>query len=383
MKLKLKNLRVFFTIIACGAGLLLVGCTSKEHDKILAVGKCMKAANYLDDSSLAAATDYHAKSALKDIPASPQLAMEIGQELRDEAEPYGSSTHIADVLKVALEWKNSSYCKQVESDFADLIEGQVKSNIQVISDTTGDPKSCQKYVAQFDLYSSRHARKYNAQMGQALHSTLKASSGRLKNFQIDAVNKAVGSSEFKELAVQVYRLCQVGGAISEKIFLTDIVQKMQSPTTAELKAALSNTRTPNGDCGEFSEHYCTANLRAMAEQQALQRSISCDHDIAVKDCTATAEFLTKEEFHKLEISELLRMREKYENYLADPEKYNPNTRSNIYSIAQKCKKSAIEKGLRGADYDAYDAATCMPEARKAFLKPQAEMLAKVMARLEN
>ncbi|WP_156894980.1 hypothetical protein [Janthinobacterium sp. 1_2014MBL_MicDiv] len=383
MKAQLKQLRNWGAVIACGFSIFLSGCTSSEHEQIISIGKCAKAANYLEDSSLRAATEYRAKIALKDVPANPRYAMEVAQEIRDEAEPYGSSTSIVDVLKVALEWKNSSYCKQVEADFATHIAERVKSNLPVIADTTGDPASCQKYVAQVDIYTSRHAKKYHAQMGQVLQATLNASAGRLKDFQMDAVKHKINSTDFGEFALDVYAQCQAGGALSEKIGTSQFVQKLQSPATKEINSFLTEARTTKGDCGEFPQDYCAADFMIMAAERALQRSVQCDRNPLEKNCTSTSDILIKQEFKALENEKLVSMQEKYENYIAHPEKYNYNTYSNIHAIADKCKRGAIDKGLRDGAYSDYVAANCMPQARIAFLKPQQEILDRIKARLSS
>jgi hypothetical protein len=374
---------ILAVFLAACMGTGLTACGNKQHKEVLALAKCIKAANYLQDGTLEAAADYRARTVMKDVQGSAKYAMEIGQELRDEAEPQGSSTNLGHIFEVAREWKTSDYCVQVESDFAAHIDGQVMLHSQPVADRNADPASCQKYVEQFDVYASRHTSKHRAEMEKAVHATLEGSLGKLKEFQLDAARKKLQGEDFRQFAREIYEGCKGGGALSEKISLAKSMQALQSPATKQIKEYLLNAGAPRRDCGEFAQDYCKSELMLQAAELALAKSEECDRNGGDGSCSSTAEVLILREFDALEKEQLLSMQEKYTNYMADPEKADPNARSNIGAIADVCKMGAISRGMRNTEYTAYVAATCMPNARRDFLKPTAEKLARINAHLSS
>lgn len=361
----------------------LAGCSSKQHEEVLAIGKCIKASKYLEDDHLAAAAEYRGSIALKNVQGGAKYAMEIGQEIRDEAEPQGSSTSLAHVLGVAQKWKNSSYCKQVELDFAEHIDELAKASMPPVPDTTGDPSSCQKYMAQFEMYTNRYAKQYREKLGQSLRITLEGSLGRLKDFQRSVAKEKLDGDDFGHFALEMYSQCGAGGALSEKVAASKTMQTVASPTTVEIRAFILETKTNHGDCGEFAQDYCKADLMLIAAETALESSVKCDQDMTGKTCPAKASVLIEREFNALEKAELLRMQDKYQKFVADPEKYDYNAHSNIDALSEKCKRGAIEKGLRETAYSEYVKMVCMPQARKDYLKPQTAILARITMRLAS
>jgi hypothetical protein len=378
---KYSTLSMIFLSCCMSAG--LGACGNSQHKEVLALAKCMKAANYLEDDALGAAAEYRARTAWKNVQGSAKYAMEVAQELRDEAEPYGSSTGVGHVIKVAQEWKTSSYCQQVETDFAAHIDEQVSTHSQPVIDRNSDPASCQKYVEQFDIYTSRHAAKHHAEMAKVVHASLAGSVSQLKDFQLAAVKARLEGGEFGQLAYETYEQCKTGGALSEKIALAKSVQELKSPATKEIKQFMLDVQNNKVDCGEFPQDYCRATLLFEAASSALAKSEQCDRDFKNRDCAASADELIKGEFQPLEKAQLLSMQEKYTNFVTEPEKHDSNAAGNIYALAEKCKQGAVAKGLRDAAYSSYVAETCMPNARKDYVKPAAEKLVKINARLSS
>lgn len=383
MKKNRKYATLSMAFLACCMSAGLGGCGNSQHKEVLALAKCMKAANYLEDDTLGAAAEYRARTALKNVQGSAKYAMEVAQELSDEAEPQGSSTSVGHVIKVAQEWKTSSYCQQVESDFTAHIDEQVSTHSQPVIDRNSDLTSCQKYVEQFDIYTSRHAAKHHAEMAKVVQASLAGSLGQLKDFQLAAVKGRLEAGEFGQLASETYEQCKTGGALSEKIALAKSVQELHSPATKEIKQFILSVQNNNVDCGEFPQDYCRATLLFEAASSALAKSEECDRDLKNRDCAASADELIKREFEPLEKAQLLSMQEKYTNFVTEPEKHDPNAAGNIYALAEKCKQGAFARGLRDAAYRNYAAETCMPNARKDYVKPVAEKLAKINARLSS
>lgn len=361
----------------------LAGCSNKQHEEVLAIGKCIKASKYLEDGYLDAAAEYRVSFALKNVQGGAKYAMEVGQEIRDESEPQGASTSVAHVLEVAQKWKNSSYCKQVESDFATHIDELAKASMSPVPDKTGDPSSCQKYVAQFEIYTNGYARQYHQQLGKSLRTTLEGSLGRLKDFQRNVAQDELAGADFGRFALEMYDQCKKGGALSEKIAASKEMQTVASPTTVEIQAFILEARTNRGDCGEFAQDYCKADMMLVAAETALDNSVKCDQDTADNACAAKASALIEREFQTLEKAKLLNMQEKYQKFVADPEKYDYNAHSNIDALSEKCKRGAIDKGLRDTAYSEYVKAVCLPQARKDFLQPQTTILARIKARLAS
>jgi hypothetical protein len=254
---------------------------------------------------------------------------------------------------------------------------------QPVVDRNADPASCQKYVEQLDIYTSRYAAQHRAELSKALHASLEGSLGQLKDFQLEVAKTRLAGDDFGKFAYEIYEQCKAGGALSEKIALTKSMQEAQSPTTKGLDAFLLEVRTNKGDCGEFPQDYCRADLILKAAEAALVKSEECDRNIKDPTCAATADDLIKRELEPLEKAQLLAMQEKYTKFMAEPEKYDYNAHSNIDRLAEQCKHGAINKGLRDAAYSSYVAATCMPNARKDFLKPTADILARISARLSS
>lgn len=382
MNAHLNNTGIWRTVVVSLLAIALAACSSKQHDEVVALSKCMKAANYLEDSNLGAAAEYRASFALKNIQGGAKYAMDVAQELRDEAEPQGSSTNPAHVIDVAQKWKDSSYCKKVEADFAVHVDEQVKANLAPVADSTGDKESCNKYVVQVEMYTGRHAQKYHAQVEQSIRASLDGSLGRLKDFQRDVAKEKLAGAGFGAFAAEVYEQCKAGGALSEKILLSKSMQEAQSPTTKALVSYLE-VQANKGDCGEFPQDYCKGEYLLTAAATALEKSRKCDQDPATSGCAASSDDMIKQEFEVLEHEKLVSMQEKYAKYVADPEKFDGNAQNNILVVAEKCKRGAIEKGLRDVAYGDYVRSTCLPQAKKEFVRPQAEILARVTARLSR
>lgn len=98
--------------------LLVSGCTQSPQDKLVELGKCIKASQIIGDPVLAAAAANEFKviapAMESKIVINPALfAMLVNEKVNDELYPAGSSTNSKYVLETAASWINSNYCKEL------------------------------------------------------------------------------------------------------------------------------------------------------------------------------------------------------------------------------------------------------------------------------
>ena len=141
-------------------------------------------------------------------------------------------------------------------------------------------------------------------------------------------------------------------------------------------------------CGNLPELYCLADIQKQAVNIALNTSRSCDEiDNSDSACVEDFEEMYRVEFKKLELTHLSKEKAKLERYIENPvgsRLFNSvNAQGNIYLISEKCKRAAVNRGLRGAAYQKEVKEVCEPSATIEFLTPQIAILKKVVERIEQ
>lgn len=357
----------------------LTGCFNTDRDKVISVGKCIKAANYLGDGELADAAEHKMKTSLSHIKGNAREAMEIAQEINDEIIPAGSSTKADYVLKVAKKWQNSSSCETTLEEFRTYIKEQATLNAKPIDNPTA-ADSCQRFMVQYRLASYPYAEKFSKELNEAVRQSIKNASEALKEYQQDYVEKLILTGESRTIGRAIKDACEGGGPIAEKIKAIKAIKELASPRTAFIASQIK-TIAYDKDCGELRDAYCWAQINRQATDNAYSRSRQCDQDeLPSEACTADEHAMIAQELRELELVALNKAKAKYEDYIAAPEKYNFNTASNIDLLADKCRRETVQT-LKGAAYYDHVKRVCLPAAREEFLQPQKELLSKVNARL--
>lgn len=110
-------------LIMCG---LATGCSDVE-DSALEAYQCAKAADAFNDSKMSNNATWEFQKIIKEgnVGNSSELIRNIGQQARDEYEPYGSSTPDQLTYDVYRDWYDSGYCKGLKE------EGQYEQMLKV------------------------------------------------------------------------------------------------------------------------------------------------------------------------------------------------------------------------------------------------------------
>lgn len=387
----------------------VAGCGAQEDEEHVKLYKCERSAMYLNQNEdlVRKAVDWKAKT----LPQ-PQSRDELMQRVNQrEKAMFEVMTDNANLKKnVLLEWYNSDYCKNVVGDYQDFSLGEsnrreaeiIGKNKEIedalarqvvfysksLVDKESNEVSCLKLKEQIDIvYNNASAIKYRSELAGGLRATIIESVFKLKKFQQDFVGVQVGNDYLEEFSKELYDICDNDALLSNRIGFAGRVRNSKSPRSILIMDKLQVLQNDVA-CGELSEVYCLANLLKQAARSALEVSENCDsmNNVGVQ-CIKGAEEIYEEEFKKIELGELLRQKQKYEQYIADPSgtrSFNSqNAQGNIYILAEKCKKEGLERGLKGLEYQKYANEVCEENAKQEFLMPQISTLKRINSRIEQ
>ena len=364
---------IFTTLIIT----FISGCTSSKDDEILKIGRCHKAAQTLDDLFLKDATEFRMQSSLKDHHGSTRDAMVIGEKLQNEIQPQGSSTPFEYSIKIANSWKNTDYCKEVENNFSKYIEDLVSQRLK-LADSNSNPLSCNDLKIDSTLaYKNRHTKKYQKDFDARLIKSVDEMANNLKAHHAVYIKKELLKSDYKNIIIEISEKCIADEPAINSLKKLNILKELESPTTKKIRDSINSHENMN-DCGAIPEVYCKSRIMLASAKNAYKFSSACDIDYSNNDsCQDDADGFVYKEFYEAQKKLLTTAKQKYENYIKDPKKYDHNTDGNVYLIAEKCKGEAISKGLRGDAYQAYSKNVCQPRAMEEFLKPKVDILQKI------
>lgn len=101
---------------------LLSACSQSPEDRLVALGRCYKAAGVLEDRVLLRGAEIALTRARRDleIEVSPaRFAMLINQKVNDELYPAGSLTDSGHVFRTVSKWAGSSVCQDAKQQAID------------------------------------------------------------------------------------------------------------------------------------------------------------------------------------------------------------------------------------------------------------------------
>jgi hypothetical protein len=232
-RMELKRLLRVTSLIAAIVALASAAACSGPEDEVLSIGRCYKAARYLEDADLMGAAEYRMKHALAHIDGSPREAMEINQRLLDEAEPQGSSTDPVYTLRVAQKWKDSGYCTKTQSEFQDFIAQQVAANSRSFGNPAEDAASCPAYRAQFGMtFLNRYARKSRDDLLPYLRQTIHDASAALSPEQSALADQALAGPGMTRFATGIFKNCEAAGSLRAAIAAAPELEAARSDATA-------------------------------------------------------------------------------------------------------------------------------------------------------
>jgi len=392
-------------IVALGT----VSCGLSQDDRI-ELYKCEKSAMYLErnEDLMRKATSWKLGTLPQNIESREDFMKFISKtntvmsEVMNEDGSFDKSN--------LLDWYNSDYCESVLKEYQDYEFGAEEEREAAIIEKNKDEEkallrqvlhysksmvsnntkeaSCDKFKEQFDItYNNTSTSKYKNDLQIGLRSTIKESSFKLKKFQIDYVESQIADDHLEEFSREIYEACPNEQLLSDQIGLVRSVEYSESPRSKIIKEKLSQVENDN-KCGDLPEVFCLAELRRTALENAVETSKKCDwEDNIGEQCSLNAEDMYTKELTKAEITKLNEEKLKYERYIENPYKSelfnSSNAATMIDDLAEKCKRAAVDSGLRGESYYKQVEEVCTPNAKIEFLSPQAEVLKRIVHRLEE
>ena len=398
-----KVFSVLFVVMATAS------CGMQEDSEYVKLYKCEQSAMYLlrNEDLMRKATSW--KSQMLPQPGSRDDLMRRVEE-NNKAMSEVMDGNGALKKQVLLDWYNSDYCKIVLKEYQDYEIGEanrreaeiIAKNKEVeeaiarqVANYSGslvnaDSKevSCSKFKEQVDItFNNSSTSKFRNELQSGLRTTIKDSSFKLKKFQKEYMESQIADDQIEAIAKSIYRVCQDDSLLSDQIGLSDFVRNQESPRSIQLRRKLHEIQNDRA-CGELSEVYCLADLRRSAGRAALEVSQKCDlSDNIDEGCQTSADEIFTAQLVKIELEELSSEKSKYERYIENPSNSrlfnSANAQGNIYLLMEKCKRSALDNGLRDAEYQKYVKEVCEPKAKLDFVSPQVAVLNKIIQRMEQ
>lgn len=377
----IKIYRIFAIIIALSiTTLTMSGCFNKEKETYLKIGKCIKAADHLDDQELSEAVNFKISSDKIQLNLNSRERMELAQELSDEITPAGSSTKIGYALKIAHKWRESGFCKESLTQFRAF----VKKTAEIYSkplNSPNEPESCEKYIGLKKFTNYPYAKDYRSSTEKALSETILNSTVLLKDYQKEFVRNEILNGGLYKIADKIEASCQNHGNLAESIKNIEEIEKTRSPRSIAINEFLKRISDTH-DCGEFREIYCQPKLMEQVVLKLSQESHSCDRDeISGPECNSDVKGSIHKEFISLERVALNKWKSDYEDRVSGRGAYRPTTHS--YSApSTPCRNMAsFQLGLRGDAWAEYVHTVCNAQNRKEYIAANKDLLERVNSRI--
>jgi hypothetical protein len=233
------------TVLAAISMTVLNGCSFFE-DEAISVGRCMRAANYLNDVDLRGAAAYKASIIFRNRDGSAREAMLLAEKVRDEAEPYGSSTDPRQVLAIAKDWKESRYCQKVEAEFKEAVEKTIAAYKAAIIKPPKDSSSCEQFnelhVATFkDPYTKR----YQPDLLPVLKKILIGSIQGLPESEKFGLTSLISQNKVEDLSNDLSAQCSKGKSVADSIGGTKTVTTIRASEAASKNQNIRIVLTSN------------------------------------------------------------------------------------------------------------------------------------------
>lgn len=368
--------------IVAGAIVLIAatGCSFFRDDPVVALAKCIKASNYLEDAELRAAAE-RKQEQMRDPRMTPRENSLLGEKLRDEAQPQGPSTDPRYVVKVAEKWRASPACQEMKKEFTAYTETRVQALLNPALTVT-DPRSCARLREQFvAAYRDTFARGYRPQLESALRTTLQDAGRGLKPFQAEYFQAQMEAGKLQQLAGELGVACEAGGPVAERARSMKSVAAQESPNSLALKK-LDETPVAR-DCGDLPQVFCRSELWKQAVAEAYHASRSCDQDLVTQEeCAGGPDAMVHRAFRRRQVDALAAERGKAARNLETPENVIGGLRDLVARDSAACTMKAERAGLRGAQYEEHVQSACIEPARAKYLRPLQDYLAMITARLQ-
>lgn len=364
--------------------ILITGCSFFQEEEVYSLAKCGRAASILQDFPFKEAIDFKANSVLKNVKGSAREAMMIGEKLREETEPQGTSTPPVYTLRIAQKWRDSSYCSKIEKEFSEHIQERVNSYTKESISNNNSESSCERFSEQYEFtYRYRATKKFKFELIAAMQSRIGNNLTLLKPFQREFAEAEVKNTNFGDIASEIYSQCKLGGSLASAIQAAPAFKNVQSSVSKSI-GDLIGVHKGDSDCGELKEFYCSSTLLNAALRNAYNKSLKCDRSPTFSDyCLLKANDFVAREIFEIEIPILNSAKKKIEEYIQNPRKFNVNFDGNIYLIVRECQVGAQKRDLQGDLFKDYSQNVCLPQAVKEFVSPQVGILKKINKRISE
>jgi hypothetical protein len=390
--------------------LFTVSCGMSLDDEQTKLYKCEKSAMYLSHNEvlMRKAVKWKSTQLSQQIENREDLMKNIGRANNAMSEVMNENGLDKGALR---DWYNSEYCTNLLKEYQNYEYGAEKEKeAEIIAknkdteealirqvlhysksmvNTESKEVSCEKFKEQFDIaYKNPSTLKYKDDLEKGLRETIRESLFKLKKFQIDYIMAQVTSDQLENISQEIYTECQNQQLLSDKIGLINSVKFHKSQRSNLINEKLKLLESDN-ECGDMPEVFCLTKLRRIAVNNAYSLSDKCDWEENVSEyCSMNAEDMYKTELIKAEIAKLNEEKINYEIYIENPSKSrlfnSANAQTHIWELTEKCMSdaTAIDSTLTNDKYYKYKESVCEPNAKKDFVKPQNDILQKIVARLE-
>lgn len=363
----------------------LAGCSFFQEDEVYSLSKCGMAANILQDNELLRATDYKAQTVLKDTKGSAKQAMKIGEKLREETQPQGSSSDPRHTLKVAQKWRDSSYCQSATKEFGTYVHAKVAAYLTPAMADVQANNSCKVFQDHYAItYRDQSTLKFKSELEQALKNRIDGQAGLLKSFQKEFVASIKNSRDLEALGGQISAQCKLGGELSSAITSSPILRNLKSPITGEILAQM-NAQPRSSECGDLAQVFCSSSVASTALQKAYRASVACDQLVGSdSSCFRSAAEFVSNEIKAIEVPLLKAARQKtMESITAARASIETGRELNqeVRKLAIPCQSAAIGRGVK--NYYDYSKTVCIPAAFLEFVKPHQDLLSAIDTRLSR